>query len=112
MADTITSKTEFETKIKSEKKDQLLIFHSENSNKIRINRYKIIALETAVENDEIIEAYTINLDIVNLEEENKEAYQCGNQVICCTTIKKGVVMDKKVNPLDVTLKQMIRDIFV
>ena len=107
----ITSKNEFTSKVKDAEKNQLLIFHSDNSSEARINDYYVNALEVAVENDEILEVYAVNIDQILLDQEDIDKYQCENQVICCTSIKEGEVRDKKRNPTNPGLRNMVLDIF-
>jgi hypothetical protein len=108
----ISSKKEFEDRIKNEKKDQVLIFHGNSSSLNRINRYNVIALATAVEKNKLIEVFTVNLDQVSLNPVDATTYQNGNEVICCTTVNEGVVMEKQVNPFETTLRMMVLNILV
>ena len=112
MAVKITSESDFKTKVKDANKDQLLIFHSNNSNPVSINRYNIVALSTAIKVNKSIEVFTINLDQVSLDPQDASTYQMGNQAICCTTINDGIVMEKQVNPFETTLRQMVLNILI
>lgn len=106
----ITDRTEFERKVKNAKKDQLLIFYSDNSDRRRVHRYNLIAKEEAEKKRKAIEVYAINLNLVTLEPEDVRRYQWNNEAICCTTINEGEVMEKQVNPFEPTLRQMVRNI--
>ena len=106
----INSRTDFANKIKKVKKDQLLIFHGNNSNFDRMNRYYNVARQVADKRS--IEIYSVNIDSANLSEEDESKYMCGKDVICCTTVNDGVVKEKKVNPRNAKLKQMVSNIFV
>lgn len=108
----ITSLDEFEQKVKNSDKDQLLIFYSNQSNASRVNGYRIIGLKAAVSAGQPIEVYRINIQTCPLSSEDKKKYMIGNQVICCTTINDGTVMEKIVEPLEFTLRHMILAILV
>lgn len=108
----ITDKAQFEEKVKKAKKDQLLIFYSDNSDRRRVHRYNLIAKEEADNRGKgkAIEVYAINLSMVTLDIEDIRRYQWNNEVICCVTINEGEVMEKMVNPFEPTLRQMVRNI--
>ena len=106
----INSAKKFDEKIKKVKKDQLLIFHGNNSNPARVNQYYIVALRAADKRP--IEIYSVNIDSVNLTNGDASKYTDGKNVICCTTVNDGVVMEKMVNPFETTLKQMVHNILV
>ena len=106
----INSRKDFVDKVKNVKKDQLLIFHGNNSNPARVYHYYIVALRAADERP--IAIYSVNIDRVNLSDGDAAKYMCGKNVICCTTVNDGVVMEKMVNPFEPTLRQMVCNILV
>lgn len=106
----INSATDFANKVKKVKKDQLLIFHGNNTNAARVNQYYIVALRAADKRP--IEIYSVNIDSANLSDEDESKYMCGKNVICCTTVNDGVVMEKMINPFESTLRQMVCNILV
>lgn len=109
---TITSSAEFEQKIKNSNNDQLLLFYNNQSNASRVNGYRIVGLKAAVSAGHPIEVYRINIQTCQLSSADKKKYLLGNQVICCTTINDGIVMEKIVDPLEFTLRHMVLAILV
>lgn len=98
---------EFKEKVKDNEKDQLLIFFSDQSSASRVNEYRIVALRAAVTAGQPLDVHRINIDTCQLTASDKKKYMQGNQVICCTTINDGIVMEKIINPLEYTLQHMV-----
>lgn len=108
----ITDAQQFESKVKKASLDQLLIFHSPGSDPARVNRYRIIALATAVEARRDVEVLTVDIEACQLADEDVLAYQMGDSVICCTTINDGVIMEKALNPFERTVECMVMNILI
>jgi hypothetical protein len=66
MPTTITTPQEFRTRVKDVARDQLLIFHSSQTNPARVNQFNIIARSTALAIDKPLDIFTINIDVCRL----------------------------------------------
>jgi hypothetical protein len=106
----ITSAVDFGNRVKTPTIDQLVIFHGNNSSAAMINRYNVIALAAAVDAKKPLQVCTVNIDKLQLSNPDVLAYQLGTDVVCCTTINDGVVMERVINPFETTLRQMVLNI--
>ena len=106
----IATKADFVNRVKTPAIDQLLIFHGNNSSSSTIKRYNVIALAAAGDANKALQVCTVNIDALPLDPADAATYQLGPNVICCTTINDGVVMERVSNPFEPTLRQMVLNI--
>jgi hypothetical protein len=106
----ITTKADFVTRVKTPAIDQLLILYGNSSSGSTINRYNVIALAAAGDANKALQVCTVNIDALPLDPADAVAYQLGPNVICCTTISDGVVMERAINPFEPTVRQMVLNI--
>jgi len=57
-----------------------------------------------------IDVFAINIDQLTLKLEDVDIYQMDVEVICCTSVNDGVVMEKLINPFETTLRTMVLNI--
>jgi hypothetical protein len=92
--------------------NQLLVFFNAASDDAQVQRYRIIATGIAQDAARPLEIYLVRSDQVTLSYDDADRYQLCREVVCCTTVSGGKhVMERAVNPLELTLRQMVLNLF-